>query len=201
MLFLVTAAFGCATPMAFLQCAAGLTLLALLYFGIATLCAMATGHLLALPVFYFLLNFLAVLLDLLLATFTGEFLFGVVSDYSGAVEWLSPTVYLYRNLSYENIWEQVGDSYAWTDVQLHGMPILLAYGLVGIVLLAMEKISPTVRPRTAALMEGVRPSDRSAPVTRKTQLTLASCSKRAQKPAFQAGFCVFACHFVLCFIL
>ena len=30
--------------------------------------------------------------------------------------------------------------------------------------ISMDRSSPTVRPKTAALMEGVRPSDRSAPV-------------------------------------
>ena len=54
--------------------------------------------------------------------------------------------------------------------------------------ISMDRSSPTVRPKTAALMEGVRPSDRSVPVTRKTQPTLASCSRSCVRAGTEAFF-------------
>lgn len=136
LLFLVMSAFGGIAPAAFLQCAGGLVLLALLNFGVATLCAMVTGHLLALPVFYLLLNFLAVILDFLLCTFTNSFLFGVSTSYSGAVEWLSPLIYLYQKLGVTEIRQSLPEGGSQLiGYRFEGMPVLLAYGLVGALLL------------------------------------------------------------------
>jgi len=158
LLFLVTACFGIAAPVAFLECASGLVLLALLNFGIATLCAMVTGHLIALPVFALVFNFLAVLLDLLMSTFTNMFFFGVTTDYSGAVEWLSPTVYIYQHVRSRNIWEEAHEivggkdnyySYI-VDVELDGLHILLIYGLIGILLLALAWLIYQRRPSESA---------------------------------------------------
>lgn len=158
LLFVVTACFGLAAPVAFLECAAGLVLLALLNFGIATLCAMVTGHLVALPVFAMVANFLAVLLDLLMSTFTNMFFFGVNAEYTGAVEWLSPTVYIYQNVRSRNIWEEaheiVGgkDNYYTyiVDVELEGLHILLIYGLIGVLLLALAWLIYQRRPSESA---------------------------------------------------
>ena len=81
LLMLVLLPFGLAPWAAAAHCALGLTLLALQFFGFATLCAMVTGHMLALPVFYFIGSFIAPLLDALLSTFASSFLFGVITAY------------------------------------------------------------------------------------------------------------------------
>ena len=60
------------------------------YFASATFVAFMVGNVFALPAVYFLLHFLAVLLDWLLCLFAGNFIFGLDSYYSGVVEFLSP---------------------------------------------------------------------------------------------------------------
>jgi len=154
LLFLASACFGLATPVAFLQCAAGLVLLSLLNFGFATLCAMVTGNLMALPVFYFIGNFLAVILDWLVSTLTRVFFFGVYTDYSGSVEWLSPTVFIYQHVRSRTIWEEVqsGNNYYSTrvGVELEGLHILLIYGMVGVLLLIAAWLIYQRRPSESA---------------------------------------------------
>ncbi len=134
LLFLVGLFFGIAAPLAFFQSGLGLICLAVLYFGFATLCAMVTGSLLALPVFYAVGNFLAVLLDLLLANFTSSFFFGVNAAYSGAVEWLSPTVYIYNNVAAKTVF--ISDDVRQCTIQ--GYHILFLYCLAGALLLAVS---------------------------------------------------------------
>lgn len=73
----------------------------LFFYSFAVFCAMFTGHILALPVFYGVLNFLALGLDVLLNTFFRQFVFGY-NRWTGLdllSEWLSPVVGLYRQIS------------------------------------------------------------------------------------------------------
>ncbi|MFR6041857.1 MAG: hypothetical protein ACLUHL_10840 [Dysosmobacter welbionis] len=91
LLCLIALCWGFFDLMAVMNTVLAVLLMTVLFFGFATLCAMVTGHLLALPAFYFLLNFLAPALDGLVTGFAREFLLGVRDDYSGAVTFLSPS--------------------------------------------------------------------------------------------------------------
>ena len=119
----------------------------LFYFGSATLVAFLVGNVFALPALYFLLHFLFVLLDWLVSAFSRGFLFGVSGDYSGTVEWLSPTVYLLRRVqpacTYEEVsrrTESTGEiwyEHVLTEVHMEGVWIVGVYALAGLVMLAL----------------------------------------------------------------
>ena len=105
------------------------------------------GNTFALPAVYFLLHFLAPLLDWLISTFAGNFLFGLNSYYSGMVDFLSPTVYLMERVNvdcaYENVITQttLTGSYSETNqlvsVTLDNTWLIGVYALVGVALLAL----------------------------------------------------------------
>ena len=113
------------------------------YFSTATLAAFITGNLFALPAIYFLLHFVAVLVDALSGVFSNGFIFGLSNDYTGALEWLCPTVSLSRgirvNAAFDHIVEQ-GDGYsrsALSSVEIEGLWLLGAYVLAGAALLVL----------------------------------------------------------------
>ena len=117
------------------------------FFATATFAAFITGNLFALPAVYFLLHFLEVLLDWLVSLFANGFIFGLNAYYSGALEWLSPTVYLCENLrvntNYETIVTQTSLTGAYSEtnrltaVELENLWLLGAYVLAGVALLAL----------------------------------------------------------------
>ena len=121
--------------------------LSFFYFASATLVAFITGNVFALPAVYFLLHFLAVLLDWLVSTFAQGFLFGLSGGYTGVVEWLSPTVYLenqvWVNSTYETITTQTSLTGAYSEtnrltaVSLENFWLIGVYALVGVVLLVL----------------------------------------------------------------
>lgn len=133
-----------------------LTLLCLFFFSLATLCAFVTGHLLALPVFYAIFNFLVYGLAGLLDWVAQRFLFGFVSalSQSAAVQWLTPAAHLTRELRLYYAYEgagasgvsyapmlagipspEGGDVTAYTiTAQVRGLPVLFVYAAVGLVL-------------------------------------------------------------------
>ena len=130
----------------------GVTILAVLglsffYFATATAAAFITGNIFALPAVYFLLHFLAVMLDWLVCTFSQGFIFGLSGGYSGVVEWLSPTVYLENHLRVSGTYEEVfqrgeltGTGYytdVLTSVELQNLWLIGVYALAGAALLAI----------------------------------------------------------------
>ena len=130
----------------------GVTILAVLglsffYFATATAAAFITGNIFALPAVYFLLHFLAVMLDWLVCTFSQGFIFGLSGGYSGVVEWLSPTVYLENqmrvNSTYETILTQTSLTGAYSEtnrltaVSLQNLWLVGVYALAGAALLAI----------------------------------------------------------------
>ena len=130
----------------------GITILAVLglsffYFATATAAAFITGNVFALPAVYFLLHFLAVMLDWLVCTFSQGFIFGLSGGYSGVVEWLSPTVYLENHLRVSGTYEEVfqrgeltGTGYytdVLTAVELQNLWLIGVYALAGAALLAI----------------------------------------------------------------
>ncbi|MCI6320618.1 MAG: hypothetical protein MR803_04555 [Clostridiales bacterium] len=130
----------------------GVTILAVLglsffYFATATAAAFITGNIFALPAVYFLLHFLAVMLDWLVCTFSQGFIFGLSGGYSGVVEWLSPTVYLENHLRVSGTYEEAfqrgeltGTGYytdVLTAVELQNLWLVGVYALAGAALLAI----------------------------------------------------------------
>ena len=120
------------------------------YFATATFVAFLVGNVFALPAVYFLLHFLAVLLDWLLCLFAGNFIFGLDSYYSGVVEFLSPTVYLMEQLHVVCTYEEVQavtelthtDGYITrlTSVTLENAWLIGVYALVGVAFLALAYV-------------------------------------------------------------
>ena len=118
--------------------AVALTILAvllenILFFGIATFCAMITGNIFAVAGYYLVLNFLAPALDLLLNSLAQEFIFGLTGEVSELSLYFAPVAGLY------NFVELVGNYNAdHTEIlapTLEGFWLIAVYGLVGLLLL------------------------------------------------------------------
>ncbi len=122
---------GAAAPRTLVLWLVAQSLMCLFFYSFAIFCAMFTGNLLALPVFYGILNFLVIALSQVLDYLMGQFLFGYAGSYGGdeLVEWFTPIMRIGRQLSHERrIINGVETSV------LLGLPTLLAYGLVALVL-------------------------------------------------------------------
>ena len=129
----------------------GVTVLAVLgqaffFFASATFVCFITGNAFAMAPVYFLLHFLAVILDWLVSAFARGFIFGF-DDYStGAVEWLSPAVYLQNHLGVISHQEEVervtayGERYTdrvLVSVEPENFHLIALYALAGLALTAL----------------------------------------------------------------
>lgn len=103
------------------------SLICLLFYSFAVFCAMFTGNLVALPIFYGILNVFATGLLFLITTLLREFLFGFsgATSLDSLVSWLTPSVNLAQRMGYN----QINGVYI-----LEGLPAVLIYGLAGLVL-------------------------------------------------------------------
>ncbi len=110
----------------------GQSAMCLFFYSFAVFCAMFTGHLLALPAFYGVLNFLVVVLTGLTEMLCQEYLYGFAGMTGGwmrAVEWMTPLVNLIDGLRWRNT-----DELGWWLV---GWPMLVVYAVAGLVLAAV----------------------------------------------------------------
>lgn len=105
------------------------------FYTFAVFCAMFTGHILALPAFYCILNFLAAGLTILLNELVSQFTFGYVGgDLLGrATEWLTPTFHLISQLRFRDA--VVDAAQGITERLFTGQQYVLAYDLVAVILL------------------------------------------------------------------
>ena len=108
-------------------------LMTVTFFGLATFCAMLTGNIFALPLLYALINFLAPLLETLTTSLAAQFLIGSPGG-QGILDFLSPVIQLYKSLSVETV-QGIGGGVG--DYCIRGFDVLAAYGLAGIILLAL----------------------------------------------------------------
>ena len=114
-------------------------LLSFFFFSFAVFCAMFTGHILALPAFYGILNGLAVGLLYLVNQVLASFVYGYVDvgRLTELCDWLSPFFRLGNALNVETVWSVEG---AGADriimIQFHGMGTVFVYALAGAVLTA-----------------------------------------------------------------
>lgn len=97
------------------------------FYSFAVFCAMFTGHILALPAFYAILNGLAWVIFSLFSELCHQFLFGYASTdwLDETVLWLTPLLNLYRRLNYD-------DTY-----HLAGLLPIFVYAFFGLVLTAL----------------------------------------------------------------
>ncbi|MGN8889260.1 ABC transporter permease [Dysosmobacter sp. HCP28S3_G4] len=147
MCVLLTLIYSCFEPVGLLVTVLGVLGDSFFYFSTATLAAFCVGNIFALPAVYFLLHFLAVMLDWLLSTFAQGYLFGLTSSYSGTVEFLSPTVYLLDRVNVDRTWQEVQARTALTntgyftsglaEVTLRNFWLIGVYALVGVALLTL----------------------------------------------------------------
>ena len=144
--FLISLSFGALDPAAFVVTALGVAGESLFYFASATFTALVVGNIFALPAVYFLLHFLAAILEWLIAMLAQGFLFGVTGSYETVAAWLSPTLALERHVSVANSYtEQLVEEpgmepytdHILTAVQLEKGWVIGVYVLVGAVLLVL----------------------------------------------------------------
>lgn len=128
---LIALGWGFLSVSAALEAAALVILMTLTFFGMATLCAMVTGNVFALPVFYLILNFAFPALEALVNNFSRLFLVGVTGAYDSRLEFLSPLLMLYSKLDVEGY-------YSDEPTRLIGASTAAIYGLVGIILLIIS---------------------------------------------------------------
>ena len=140
---LVTAAAGVLVPVSLLQGFAAALLACVFYYSFAVLCMIFTGQILAAPVFYGILNFIAVLVELLLRAFAGEFLFGYAAD-TGRLytRFLSPTVLFADSVyvSQRTVETTLGKDIVDINViglDFNGFYYFVIYAAVGLVLAAL----------------------------------------------------------------
>lgn len=108
-------------------------LLAVTFFGLATLCAMLTGNIFALPAFYLLVNFLSPILESLIFNMAQQFLVGVGSA-ANRFNALSPIVQIYTSFSaHFERYTSDGDQTA----ALRGLWVVALYALAGVAMLAL----------------------------------------------------------------
>lgn len=132
---LIALAWGFMDLMAVCVTAASVVFLSLIFFGIATLCAMCTGHRLALPALYIAVNFLAVLAEQLIRWVASGILFGFPGDSGDAMlEFLSPLARLFSSLEQKYYLNEAGEKVFY----LAGFGTLALYGLAGLALLALS---------------------------------------------------------------
>ena len=126
-----------------------MTLMCLFYFSFATLCAMLTGHILMLPVFYGIFNVLAIGLAALVDWLGTFFLYGYTGGLveHGFVEWLTPVAGMMGKFGYDYPTQEVTmtDGSVMmervTDVPFFtGGWVLWVYAAIGLLLAALALV-------------------------------------------------------------
>ena len=123
---------------------AGMCLPTLLFYSFGVLCMVFTGQILAAPVFYGILNVLAVGMELLVTNFAGNFLYGWGNSFAGNLRYLSPVTLLLTGegprASYldRTVPQADGSFYSIPyGVTIARWHLLVIYALAGLVLAAL----------------------------------------------------------------
>ena len=119
----------------------------LFYFSSATAAAFVTGNIFALPLLYFLFHFLAPLLEALIGTLSSNLIFGLSHIYTGVADWLSPTVYIIKNVKINRTYTQIPvpgqpniTESVLASVTLEKGWLIAVYALVGLALLGVAYV-------------------------------------------------------------
>lgn len=113
----------------------------LFFFASATVIVFITGNPFAFAAFYFIFHFFAAGAEWLICELTTLFYFGVEQNYQGAVEFLSPVIFLLRKLGVVTTSEQITTPEGWIEsgkiqsVTLQNGYLIAVYALVGVILL------------------------------------------------------------------
>lgn len=110
-------------------------LLAVTFFGIATLCAMLTGHIAMLPALYILANILAPLIEQLITNLAGQFLIGIGTVQPSLV--LSPVFEIYAKFHLRYSYSYSDPAMAGNAPALAGLWVVALYALAGLAMLAL----------------------------------------------------------------
>ena len=116
----------------------------LIFFCFETLVAMLTGTRASNVILYFILNFLSISIEAVLASFNSKFLYGVSNDYKGVTEFLSPIVFLMKNVTEHKEYETQRVGYAYSDIKeitVSNQWYLVIYAAVALLLLACSYIA------------------------------------------------------------
>lgn len=133
LLSLLAICWGFFDLMAVLNTVVAVIFLAIIFFAVATFCAMLTGHIFMLPALYLLVNFLAPLLEGLIFSLAQDFLIGI-GDSRNRFVVLSPLVQVYTRFG------ATYDYYAQDDINrptLHGLWVVALYALASLAVLAL----------------------------------------------------------------
>lgn len=109
----------------------------LFFYSFAVFCAMFTGNLLALPVFYGILNFLAAIICSLMNLLLDQFLYGYQSIgwMEAITRWLTPAAMMSMEYDVVTLWN--GPNHVSATVAFNGLSTALLYAAVGLVLTAL----------------------------------------------------------------
>lgn len=121
----------------------------LFFYGMAALCAAITGQLVALPLLYLLLNFVASILSVVAAAVFSTFVYGMRSGSYASLARFSPAVYVAEHFAPVAKTTGVGEN-AVTYYVFHGWNYLIGIALIGLVLLAVTFVLFRYRRMEAA---------------------------------------------------
>lgn len=131
---LLAAVWGFFDLVAVLNTILAVVFLAVTFFGLATLCAMLTGHIFVLPAFYLLANILTPVLEGLICSMSQLFLVGI-SSAATRFNFLSPLVQIYTSFTTRST--LAGSYDTATAAALQGLWVVALYALAGLGMLAL----------------------------------------------------------------
>ena len=141
LLCLLAAGYGAMDAGSVLVTIAVVILENVLFFGMATLCAMVTGRVAAAVAFYLILNFSVPVLDNLIGLLAADFIFGFAGSSGDVASWFAPLNSLYSH---------VRPRYAEDVVSFGGFSIVVWYALAGVGMLALSWVLYRVRNSESA---------------------------------------------------
>ncbi len=101
--FVTSAVSGYAVALDLLRWFAMIFLQYLFFFGFATFCAMLTGHIIALPALYVVLNFTVVVIEHIVRAILAAFLYGMSGGSTTVLDKFSPLVHLVLDCNVEEV--------------------------------------------------------------------------------------------------
>ncbi len=114
--------------------------------GIAMISVMITGQFATSVIFYFVFNFLYIMMEFVIRLFESSLMFGMSNSMSDiTVTYMTPSVYMSSGagISYSLSWDDDYITLIGIDVVITGKLILLAYILVGLVLIGIAYFAYT----------------------------------------------------------
>lgn len=134
LLCLLAACYGALDLGAVLLTITAVLLENILFFGMATLCAVITGRVVVAAAYYVILNFAAPVLDWLINSLAQEFIFGLTESITEGSLLFSPVISLYSHVSL--VYEETAHNLRYIPY-IENYSAIVVYGIVGLLLLAL----------------------------------------------------------------